>query len=215
MYLLWFHNNSRSKLRSPNSDIDPCSPLWAVETLWSHSNRHLPLMPFCSLLLSLFLLLLSWQKTMWTELVTKWPHLKCEDKSSWKTKCVCARERERDMGGEREWEIPFSLEGLAGSGVCVREIIFSVYGSVVSPLSHTPAAPLSISLFFSISSPHWQYKYFKASLFTSTIQSVCIVLLCFHEAVRFTHTAPNFSIDTHKRLNVLCIHLFSQWLFSL
>ena len=45
--------------------------------------------------------------------------------------------------GERGREIPFRPEGLAGSAVCVREII-------LSPPSHTPAAPLSASLFFSI-----------------------------------------------------------------
>lgn len=49
------------------------------------------------------------------------------------------------MGREREWEIPFGPQGLAGSAVCVREIIFSVYSSVGSPLSHTPAAPHSVS----------------------------------------------------------------------
>lgn len=52
------------------------------------------------------------------------------------------------MGREWEWEIPFRPEGLAGSAVCVREIIFSVYSSVVSLLSYTLAAPLSDSLFF-------------------------------------------------------------------
>ena len=57
--------------------------------------------------------------------------------------CVCVCVSKERWGRERGREIPFRPEGLAGSAVCVREII-------LSPPSHTPAAPLSASLFFSI-----------------------------------------------------------------
>lgn len=116
-----------------------CFPLWAVETLWSHSSRHLPLLPFCPAVSVSFCVSFLGKRPQW---------------QSGRIKSVMTRVvlREsvfvwvREMGREWEWEIPFRPEGLAGSAVCVREIIFSVYSSVVSPLSLILVLLLSLRL---------------------------------------------------------------------
>ena len=53
MYLLWFRYNSRSKLKSPNSDMDPVFLVGQLKLCEVIQADVLLCCPFCSLLLSL------------------------------------------------------------------------------------------------------------------------------------------------------------------
>lgn len=136
MYLLWFLNNSRSKLKSPSSDIDPICLCWHC----SHSSRHLPLLPFCSVS---FCFCFFGKRPFW-QCWWRSGHIKSGMTRAISRMWVCV------MGSEWKYEIPFRPQGLAGSAACVREIIKSVYTLDISaPLSFTLTAPLSVLNLFS------------------------------------------------------------------